>query len=128
MNLLISIKPKYTKKIISGEKKFEYRKKLFKNDIQMIFIYSSSPEKKIIGYFKYAGYSFGIPADIWEETKHLSGITETEYKTYFLNKEIAFAIKINDLVVYKNPIDPYTLNNNFWPPQSFMYIKNGYKK
>lgn len=127
MNILISIKPKYVKKIVAGEKKFEYRKRLFKKEVEKIYIYSSSPEKKIIACFSYSGYNVGMPNEIWEKTKHASGITEREFKAYFWNRLTAYALKIKNLIVFENPVDPYSANRNFRPPQSFMYIKHGYE-
>ena len=47
MDVLISIKPKYVKKIISKEKKYEFRKNIFKKNVDTIIIYTTSPEKKI---------------------------------------------------------------------------------
>jgi len=123
MNVLISIKPKYVKKIISGEKKYEYRKKIFKKDVEKVYIYSSSPEKKIIGYFEYNGYKKGSPDEIWAITKETAGIKENEFKRYFNNKFVAYAITIKKCVVYKKPIDPYLENSDFRAPQSFMYIQ-----
>ena len=51
MELLLSIRPEFVEKIISHEKKYEFRKRIFRKNVDKIFIYSSSPEKKIIGYF-----------------------------------------------------------------------------
>ena len=52
MDVLLSIKPKYVKSIIEGEKRYEFRKTIFKNrEINRIYIYSSSPVKKIVASF-----------------------------------------------------------------------------
>ena len=54
MNVILSIKPKYCEKIINGKKKVEFRRKIFKNEnkIDLVFMYSTSPVKKIVGFFK----------------------------------------------------------------------------
>lgn len=44
--ILLSIKPKYVKKILNKEKIFELRKNFPKENIDEIYIYSSYPEKK----------------------------------------------------------------------------------
>jgi len=47
MNVLLSIKPKYASQIIEGNKRYEFRKSVFKNrDLDMVYIYSSSPVKR----------------------------------------------------------------------------------
>lgn len=43
MRVLLSIKPEFVKKIISGEKKYEFRRKIFKRDVKIVIIYASYP-------------------------------------------------------------------------------------
>ncbi len=38
--------PEYVKKIISGKKKYEYRTKVAKQDVDKIIIYETTPIKK----------------------------------------------------------------------------------
>lgn len=123
MNALISIKPKYVEKIISKNKKYEYRKNIFKKNIDKIYIYSTSPDKQIVGYFEYSGYLNGTPEEIWRITKGFSGIDEASYYKYFNNKECAYAIKIEKLHIYKEPIDPKSRINKFVAPQSYIYLE-----
>ncbi len=53
MNVLLSVKPKYAEKIVEGTKKYEFRRSIFKrNDIEKVYIYSSSPVSKIIASFQ----------------------------------------------------------------------------
>ena len=51
-NILISIQPQYVNKIIAKTKKVEFRKKFTSRNIDKVYIYSSSPQKKIVAYFK----------------------------------------------------------------------------
>ena len=46
--LLLSIKPEYVEKILQGEKKFEYRKRLAKEDVSYIYVYSTAPSMKVV--------------------------------------------------------------------------------
>ena len=53
MDVILSIKPKHVEKILSGEKQYEFRKQIFKNpEVENIFIYASSPVKKIVAVFR----------------------------------------------------------------------------
>lgn len=52
MKVLLSIKPEFVKEIFNGNKKFEYRKAIFKNkDVKTIVIYATMPVGKIVGEF-----------------------------------------------------------------------------
>jgi predicted transcriptional regulator len=123
MNVLISIKPKYVAKILSGQKRYEYRKRIFHKKVNRIYIYSSAPQKQIVGFFEYSGYLEGSPEELWERTNNMAGITIEEYKKYFDNNLIAYALKIEKIIIYNIPIDPYSKDKSFRPPQSFKYIE-----
>lgn len=125
MNVLLSIKPNFVEKITSGEKKYEFRKTGFKNHegLDRVYIYSTSPTKKIIGSFKIGRILSGTPVSIWEECEEFAGISKAGFFDYFKNKDKAVAIAIEDLQIFKNPIDPFQSIKNFKAPQSFYYIK-----
>lgn len=124
MKALLSIKPEFVNEILSGKKKYEYRKKIFKQDIDAIVIYASMPMGKIIGEFTIDGIINDNPMTVWKETKEYAGISLENYKKYFKGKREAYAICIKDLKIYEEPIDPYKQFPGFVPPQSYKYIKN----
>jgi predicted transcriptional regulator len=123
----LSIKPEFVQEIINGNKKFEYRKRIFKKEVESVIIYSTKPEGKIIGEFTIEKVINETPNNIWHETHHSSGISKEFFFEYFSGYDEGFAIKIKEFIKYKNPIDPKSLNNKFNPPQSFMYIKDDNK-
>ncbi|AIU67253.1 hypothetical protein JV59_33730 [Vibrio coralliilyticus] len=123
MKALLSIKPEYVEKIISGEKLFEYRKAVFKRpEVKSVVIYSTMPEGKIVGEFTIGEILAKHPEELWEETKSASGINKSFFDEYFSNREVAYAIQIKDFKKYDNPIDPYQKERGFKAPQSFKYI------
>lgn len=122
-NALISIKPKYVKEILDGKKKYEYRKRIFKENIAKVYIYSSFPQQRIVGYFQFCGYLSSTPKDIWEKTKDFSGISKEEYDKYFKNNNIAYAIIIKNLKIFNTPINPKEYFSKFNPPQSYIYLE-----
>lgn len=127
MDILLSIKPKFVNEIISGSKKIEYRKKIFKNqNIDRIFIYSSKPMQKIVGYFDYQGYISETPNILWKKTSSISGISEEFFFDYFIERKIAYGIFIKDFIELVEPIDPYIKVNNFYPPQSYKYLSKDF--
>jgi predicted transcriptional regulator len=121
MNVLLSIKPKYANQIVKGNKKYEFRKSIFKKrDLEMVYIYSSSPVKRIVGAFAIKNIIEKHPRLLWIEYKDFSGIDENDFFSYFRGKEKGFAIEIGDVEVF-DPIDPKEYIPNFVPPQSFCY-------
>lgn len=124
MDVLISIKPQYVEKIVSGEKKYEFRKRVFDTfKVDRVYIYSSAPEKKIIGSFKVGGLLIDSPEKLWKKVKNDAGIDFETYSKYFTNKANAYAIIIDDLIILETPIDPRERFINFTAPQSYIYLK-----
>jgi len=123
MDVLLSIKPKYVKSIIDGEKRYEFRKTIFKNrEIDRIYIYSSSPVKKIVGTFEIGGILEDHPNDLWDTVKDYAGINDRDFFAYFEGKSRAFAIGIQNLQEFIDPIDPWKTMPGFVPPQSYCYV------
>jgi type I restriction enzyme S subunit len=123
MDVLLSIKPKYVKSIIEGDKRYEFRKTIFKNrEINWIYIYSSSPVKKIVGTFEIGGILEDHPVDLWDTVKEFAGIDNRDFFAYFEGKSRAFAIEIQNLQEFNEPFDPYETMPDFVPPQSYCYM------
>lgn len=119
--ILLSIKPEYSKRIISGEKKFEYRKRLPQKKITKIIIYSSAPEKKVIGEVQVLETMSLSKSELWEATKENAGISYKKYEEYFLDSEHAFAYKLGKVSIYspQKTLEDLGVRQ---APQSFIYI------
>lgn len=123
MKVILSIKPEFVEKIFSGEKRFEYRKVIFKNsDVDTVMIYSTMPVGKIVGEFKFKTLHKNTPQIIWKKTKDYSGTSQEFFFEYFKNRTDAYAIEIEEVQKYEKPIDPHTLFPHFTAPQSFCYF------
>ena len=121
MNVLLSIKPKYANQILKGNKRYEFRKSVFKNrNLDVVYIYSSSPVKRIVGAFSIKKIIEKHPEQLWNEFKDFSGVDEADFFCYFRGKEKGFAIEIGDVEVF-DPINPKDVIPGFVPPQSFCY-------
>ncbi|MFA6336165.1 MAG: hypothetical protein WCX48_11575 [Bacteroidales bacterium] len=122
MRVLLSIKPQFAHKIFDGSKKFEFRKSIFKNkEIHTVVVYASSPVQKVIGEFTIDEILEAQPQALWEKTKQDSGITKSFFDSYFLNRDIAYAIKVRDTALYKDPLSLSDFDLSF-APQSFVYL------
>jgi type I restriction enzyme S subunit len=123
MNVLLSIKPKYAELIKSGLKKYEFRRKIFnKAGGCRVFIYSTSPVKKITGVFDASIVHHESPRRIWDMFGTHSGLSEEEFFQYFKGCNVAYAIEIRNLVTFEEPQDPSNYFLEFTPPQSYRYF------
>ncbi len=119
MKVLLSIKPKFVESIIKGNKKYEYRKAIFKKNVDTVVIYKTTPFCKIIGEFEIDDILYDTPENIWQITQEFAGITQDYFDKYFYNRKIAYAIKIGNIKQYE--LEPKDIIKQFKAPQSFMY-------
>ncbi|MEA1870035.1 MAG: hypothetical protein U9N09_07840 [Euryarchaeota archaeon] len=124
MNVLLSIKPKYVEEIMNGNKRYEFRRSIFRcrEDIELVYIYSTSPVKKIVGVFTIKNIIEDHPRNLWENFKEFSGIEKEEFFSYFGDCKNGFAIGIGGVEVFEDPIDPKISIPGFVTPQSFCYV------
>lgn len=122
MNVLLSIRPKYVTEIVNGNKRYEFRKSVFKqrDNVDKVYIYASSPVKRIVGAFTIENIIEEHPEALWRLCKDLSGIAEVEFFDYFRNKDKGYAIEIGVLELF-DPVNPKDHVPDFVPPQSFSY-------
>lgn len=122
---LISIKPEYANKILTGEKKVEFRKQIFWSTRlspypKRFWIYASNPVQKIIGFFNAGIFENCQPYRLWSIFQDRSGITEDKFLQYFknhLDKKV-WGIRIEKTLGIE-PVIPY---EGFKPPMSYRIL------
>lgn len=122
-NIILSIKPEFVEKILSGEKKYEYRKKVCKEDVEKIYIYATAPIKMVVGEVEVIGKKRLNKEKLWEKTQKQSGITKEFYDKYFVNCEEGSVYCLGKIIKYEKG----KLLQEFGvkvPPQSFVYYKD----
>jgi len=124
MSVLLSIKPKYIEQIENGSKLYEFRRVIFKQDIEEIYVYATAPIKQIVGKICIDEIIEDTPKNLWGNFKQKAGINKKDFFEYFSGKEKGYAIKIKDFISFEEPIDPYQENPEFVPPQSYAYLDN----
>lgn len=119
--LLLSINPEYVERILQGSKKYEYRKRLAKESVDKIYIYSTFPVMKVVGTVEVLDRLEYSPSALWEKTKASAGISRAKYRKYFQNCKSAFAYKLGEVTVFETPRDLSDFGITA-APQSFVYI------
>lgn len=126
MHILLSIKPEFVEKIFNGEKRFEFRKQIPKQNIDKVFVYASAPTQNIVGWFIVDRIISGHPVDVWKRCKQDSGIDEKRFYLYCGDKNMVHAFQIREIHKYEKPVDPFEEAENFVPPQNYMYLHNSH--
>lgn len=119
--ILLSIHPEYVRQILTGSKKFEFRRNVAKRHVDEILIYSTFPEMKVVASVAVLGVLKESPSKLWQKTRDFSGISRDRFMEYFSQKEIAYAYQLGEVKKFNKAKDlsEYGISA---APQSFVYI------
>lgn len=124
MKAMLSIKPEYVEKILSGEKRYEFRRRVFKRmDVDTIVIYSTSPQQRVVAEVDVVGILESDPIDIWKKTRDKAGISYKAFMAYFDGVDVAYAIELGPVNRYPQPRLLSSYAEVSAPPQSFVYVR-----
>ena len=118
---MLSINPEYVERILSGTKKYEFRKRLANRAVDKILIYSTSPIMKVVGEAQIVETISASPTVLWETTKKFAGISRKKYREYFKGCKVAHAYQLGQVMRYDPPKALGEFNISI-PPQSFVYL------
>ena len=133
--LLLSLKPCYADFVFDGRKTAELRRRLPVSwqkglmpcmENRHVFIYASSPVRKLRGGFRVECVWSGTPEEVWSKVSTLAGVEKQDFDAYYAGHTFAYALKITDVWEYEYPADLNTLRNrfpDFVVPQSWRYMK-----
>ena len=123
MKVLMSIKPEYVRRIFSGEKKYEFCRKLFRRDVETVVVYATLPVGKVYGEFRIAGIINGTPSDIWRKCYRSAGISKKDFFAYFKGSKGAYALAVGACTEYRRKTS-VAIKYHRRPPQSYVYVED----
>lgn len=131
-DVVLSIKPVYSEKILSGQKTVELRRR-FPCEAPhgaLAYIYSSSPVKAIVGTASIRDVMKLPVEQIWAEFESTAFIERSSFEKYFEGLDYGYAIVFDDVKTFSRALPLQELREKFGfePPQSFLYIKYDLRK
>lgn len=124
-DVVFSIKPEYSRKIVTGEKTIELRRR-FPMSVPAgttALIYETSPTRALSGIAEIGEVHRQSPAEIWKTFKDQACIARKDFDAYFAGLDRAFAIELRRGRPLPRALDLSELRDrfSFEPPQSFLY-------
>jgi predicted transcriptional regulator len=120
--MLLSINPEHVENILSGMKKYEFRKVRCRSDVDKMIIYSTAPVMAVVGEAEIINVIEDEPEKVWRITADYSGISKEFFDKYYRLKDKAVAYKLGKIKKYIEPFKLSDFGINF-APQSFVYLK-----
>ncbi len=118
---LLSIHPEYVELMATGKKKVEFRRTRFLRHLTHIVVYSTSPEKRLAGYFEVERIDIASPQSISSKHKEDGGISHERLSRYMKDANYAVAILMGDFHPFKKNLSLDDIGV-LYPPQSFRYL------
>jgi len=125
-SILLSVKPRFVNLITVGSKLVELRRAVPAQTLRTIAVYSSSPIQAIVALVDIKQVIEGNATQLWGISRdNGGGITRKELRDYFKGKKTGFAIMLENVRVFKKPVNPKEFFEKFTAPQSFRYLTEG---
>lgn len=121
ITIILSIHPNHIDKILSGEKRYEYRKRI-PQDINHLIVYATAPTKKVVAIIEVDMVMKDTPQNIWNLTQNESGVSYEFFMNYFNDLSIGYAIKFRKIYKLPNPIEITFIDGVKGAPQSYQYV------
>jgi predicted transcriptional regulator len=121
--ILLSLKPKHALQIFGGGKTVELRKR--KPNLApgtRVWIYATAPSAELKGYARLVRIETGSPEFIWNTLGSWTGISKSEFDSYFHSRKIAHALILTDVMEMKRALPLEDIRkkiSEFQPPQFF---------
>jgi predicted transcriptional regulator len=129
-DLLVSMKPQYAERILSGSKVIEIRRKFSERWVGCkAVLYSSSPQKALVGEATVCSVTSGNPQEIWTRFNVGIGCTHGEFSAYVGQATDVCAIELDNVFPYKEPITLSQISHllgleeDLRPPQSYCDLR-----
>lgn len=126
--LLISIHPEYVAKILSGEKRFEFRKTCPTAKISHLVIYATAPMQQWVAVAEVESILIGSTYSLWEKTKRAAGITRSAFRKYYAGRSQGVAFKLGRVFALsaEDSLEIKTSgpqSYSFFPTKKFLRLK-----
>ena len=122
---MLSVRPRFAKALLAGTKTAEIRRRF--PDVPVgttVLVYSSSPERALLGTMRVRAVVRSTAADIWRDYQDVIAIDWVELSEYLQGASACSVLELDSPVTWPRPVPLDTLRRTLAvePPQSFRYL------
>jgi predicted transcriptional regulator len=124
-NLLLSVRPKYAEKILSGEKTVELRRRFPElTEEATALLYSSTPVQAVVGYTRIKDVIKISISQLWKIYGQDACVSKSDFYNYFSDLDFGFALILGVTKPFKSQLSSKVLRKKYGivPPQSYRYL------
>lgn len=121
-HVVMSVHPCFAEAIMDGRKKIEFRKRPLADDVTVVWVYATTPVRRVVGYFEVDGMHTGKPANLWREFAEMGCIDRADFDRYYAGSSTGAGIRIRKAVRLDVPALIADLLPSGVPPQNYAYV------
>lgn len=118
----MAIRPEFASRLLSGEKRVEFRRRSSTKVLTHIAIYSTSPVQAVVGVIEIARIEQGSPAQLWKNFSDVGGIAKGDFFAYFEGAKEGIAYVVRRVWECSPPRQLGRGGLPRTPPQAFQYL------
>jgi len=127
--ILLSIKAEHAKKVLSGKKSVEIRRRFSRKWVgQKVCLYATKPKRSLVGEALISKVVVDKPEIVWEKFNKQIGCAKEDYDSYTNKADKIYAIVLKQATSYKRifTIDEMNgmMKTGLRPPQSYCILNN----
>jgi predicted transcriptional regulator len=120
----MSIHPEFAARILSGDKRVEFRRRPAGREITHIVIYATAPVCAVVGVAEVQRIERGSPEVLWNSFRRVGGIDRSKFFGYFAGALEGFAYVLGRAQICAAPIRLGKAGLPVRAPQAFQYLEN----
>jgi predicted transcriptional regulator len=119
----MSIHPEFAERILSGEKRVEFRRRPLGRFVTHIVIYATAPVCAVIGVAEIQRVERGTPTALWDAFSRIGGIERGKFFGYFNGALEGFAYVLERAQSCASPLRLGKVGLPMRAPQAFQYLE-----
>ena len=125
--VLLSVRPRFARALLQGTKTVEIRRRF--PDVPAdttVVIYSSTPDKAVLGTMTSAGVARSTPTQIWRDYSTVMELTRAQLTDYLHGATECSVLKLDQPLLWDLPVPLTHLRQilHLEPAQSFRYLSH----
>lgn len=124
-SILLSVRPTFARALMDGTKTAEVRRRFPAQPAgSRLFVYSSSPDRAVIGTLRLDSIDRPNSQDVWRLYAHQIEIDEEPLDLYLEDTASAAILHVSEPALWNRPVPLSQLRSRIFlePPQSFRYL------
>jgi predicted transcriptional regulator len=129
--ILLSVRPVYAAGLLAGTKTAEVRRRFPEQPAgTTIYVYSSTPDRAVVGTLQLDGIDRPAARDVWREYEDRIQISRPSLEKYLANCDRAAVLRVSAPVLWSEPLPLHQLRGlvGVEPPQSFRYLDDDHRQ